>query len=63
MFASDIKLNKCMTDKIILDKEARIERNFYIPGVPTYIFFKDGEPIYASFFWFKSILEEVYKNE
>ncbi len=62
-FSSYINLNQCIQDKIVLDREGKIERNFYIPGVPTYIFFKDGEPTYVSFFWFKSILEEVYKNE
>ena len=62
-FISYNNLNQCMIDSVVLDKEAKIKRSFYIPGVPTYIFFDNGVPIYISYFWNDYLLGEVYGNE
>ena len=49
-FSSYINLNQCMRDKIVLDREAKVERSFYIPGVPTYIFLKTENRYMLVFF-------------
>jgi len=62
-YANEKKLSDSIRDKIILDKEAYIAQKFSVTAIPTYIFFKDGESVFKSYFLNDELLEKVFGKE
>jgi len=62
-YADAKKLTSTVRDKIILDKYGYIAGKFSVFAIPTFIFFKDGQPIYKSYFLDKELLEKVFGAE
>jgi len=56
-------LNNIIRDRIILDQEGYIAGKFSVNTIPTYIFFKNGEPVSKSYYLDDEILEKVFKEE
>jgi len=59
-YAKAKKLSDSIRDRIILDKEGYIAQRFSVTAIPTYIFFKNGEPVFKSYFLNDEILEKVF---
>jgi len=62
-YANAKKLSDNIRDRIILDKEGYIAQRFLVTAIPTYIFFKDGEPVFKSYFYNHEVLEKVFGKE
>ncbi len=62
-FARNKGFKDCIREKIILDSNSFIAREFKIIGIPTYLFFKDGEFLQKSYFFDKTIVESVFGAE
>ena len=62
-YATAKKLSDGIRDRIILDTEGYIAQRFSVTAIPTYIFFKDGEPIFKSYFLNDEVLEKVFGKE
>ncbi len=62
-FAELENIRSCVREKIILDKDAYLSREFSVIAIPTFLFFKDGQPVYQSFFLDDEVLRTVYENE
>jgi thiol-disulfide isomerase/thioredoxin len=60
---SRLKLKKCISTKILLDKEGALGRKFSIIGVPAFIFLKKGIPIYKSYFINEELIKVVFGDE
>lgn len=59
-FLSYYKIADCITDKTLLDAGASIRQKFFILGVPTVIFFKDGTPVNFSYTLNEYLIEKVF---
>lgn len=57
-----LDLNNCVRENILFDPDGVLAREFFVIGVPTVIFLKDGEPIRTDYRISKSVIEKVYKN-
>ena len=62
-FADSQKLDNCIREKIILDKDNFIARKFSISGIPTFVLLKNSEPVYKTYFLSNKILEKVFGEE
>ena len=56
-------LNSTIKNKIILDQEGYIAQKFSVTGIPTYIFFKNGEPAFKSYYLDNELLEKVFEEK
>lgn len=61
-FVVSNKIKDCISNKILLDTQSIIAQLYGISGVPTYIFLKDGKPIYKSYFFTEKLAEMVFQN-
>lgn len=59
----DLKLKDSLKDKVILDQDMVLSNRFSITVLPTYIFFKNGVPLYWTVFISKEVMDEVFKDE
>lgn len=59
-YANTKKLSDSIRDRIILDKEGYIARRLSVNAIPTYIFFKDGQPVFKSYSFNGEVLEKVF---
>jgi thiol-disulfide isomerase/thioredoxin len=62
-FIEKNKIKKCIEKNILLDKKNILAKKFSISGIPTFIFLKNGIPVYRSFFISKELLKKIFKNE
>lgn len=62
-YANVKELSDSIRDRIILDKEGYIVQRFSVIAIPTYIFFKDGELVFKSYFCNDEIIEKVFGKE
>jgi len=56
-------LNSTIKNKIILDQEGYIAQKFSVTGIPTYIFFKNGEPAFKTYYLDNELLEKVFEEK
>jgi len=61
-FADSLDLLDCVREKIILDKQGFVTRKFRVSGVPTYLFFKDGNLIHRSYYLDDSLVDSIFRN-
>lgn len=61
-FATRIKLSENMRKKIILDKKGVLADKFFITGMPTFIFLKNGETVYRSYSVDEQMIQEVFNE-
>ena len=61
-FVVSNKIKDCISKKILLDTQSIIAQLYGISGIPTYIFLKDGKPIYKSYFFTEKLAEMVFEN-
>lgn len=59
-FLSRYGITSCISDKTLLDTKANIRSKFFILGVPTVIFFKDGVPIETSYTLNEYLIRKVF---
>ena len=57
-----LALKKCVENNIIVDSNAYIAKMFSVIGIPTFIFFKDGRPIYKSYYFYSEMLDKIYNR-
>jgi len=62
-YAMRTELNSSIRDRVILDKAGYIAQRFSVTAIPTYIFFKNSEPILKSYFINDELLEKVFGGE
>ena len=62
-YANAKKLSNSIRDRIIIDKEGYIAQRFSVTAIPTYIFFKDGQPVFKAYFLNDEIIEKVFGKE
>ena len=58
-----MRLGSCITDDILLDRRGYLLYRYRIIGIPTYLFFKDGMPVYRSYFLNDRVLRRAFGNE
>ncbi|UCG35549.1 MAG: TlpA family protein disulfide reductase [Candidatus Omnitrophota bacterium] len=58
-----MRLDKRISDNILLDRTGYVLGKYRIIGVPTYLFFKDGELIQRSHFLGENLIREIFKDE
>jgi len=61
--ANTMGLKDYIKENIILDKEAALADKFSIIGIPAYIFLKNGELTYKSFFINKDLVKKIFEDE
>jgi len=54
------KLNDSIKNRIVLDEEGYIAQRFSVSAIPTYVFFKSGQPVFKSYFLNEDVLEKVF---
>ena len=54
------KTTDCMRSKVYLDKNLSVSNEFNIPGVPTYLFFKNGEFVDYSHYINDEVIKYIY---
>ena len=59
-FAGQRGFEDCIRQRIILDTNSAIANRFKVIGIPTYIFFKDGQFLQKSYFLDQELIEEVF---
>ena len=59
-YADIMKLRSCVKSKVILDENAFISQEFFIIALPTFIFLKNGKPVYRSYYLDEKLLEYVF---
>jgi thiol-disulfide isomerase/thioredoxin len=62
-FSSYYGLRECVTNKILLDRQAYVARKFYVSNVPTVVFFEYGTPIHKSYTINQYLIDRVYEAE
>ena len=62
-YATKTELNSSIRDRVILDKAGYIAQRFSVTAIPTYIFFKNSEPILKSYFINDELLKKVFGEE
>lgn len=62
-FADQLGLKDCIRQRIILDVNSDIASRLGIVGIPTYVFFKDGQSLQKTYFLDQEMLEEVFGSE
>ncbi len=58
-----MRLDSCIKDDILLDRRGYLLYRYRIIGIPTYLFFKDGMPVYRSYFLNDRVLRRAFGNE
>lgn len=53
-------IKDCVRDKVILDPQQLIAREFNVVGIPAYLFFKDGRFLEKTNFLNQEVVEEIY---
>ena len=61
-FLKSNKIKDCISDNIILDKQSIIAQLYGITGIPSYVFIKNGKPIYKSYFFNEELAEMVFQS-
>lgn len=62
-YADAKKMASTVRNRIILDTDGYIAEKLLVSAIPTFIFFKDGQPIYKSYFLDNELLEKVFGEE
>ncbi|MCF7907574.1 MAG: TlpA family protein disulfide reductase [Candidatus Omnitrophica bacterium] len=62
-FTDREEFKDCVKDKIILDSQYLIAKEFNIVGIPTYLFFKDGQLIEKSYFLNQKLIDKAYHSQ
>jgi len=62
-FISYYDLKKCVSDRILLDKQGYTAAKFYVTNVPTVVFFEYGTPIYKAYALNDYLIEKVYEKD
>lgn len=57
------RLSDSIRDRIVLDQQGYIAGKFSVISIPTYIFFKDREPVFRSYFLNQEVIEKVFGKE
>lgn len=58
-----LDLNENITKNILLDPGGMLSDKFYIMGVPTYVFLKDGNAVYKTNIISDKLIKEVFEDE
>ncbi|MBP7088866.1 MAG: TlpA family protein disulfide reductase [Candidatus Omnitrophica bacterium] len=61
-FIKTKNINKDIQKKIILDNNLYIAKKFSIFAIPTFVFLKDGQPIYKSYFITPELVKDIFKD-
>jgi len=56
-------LKECIREKIVLDADSYLAREFSVYAIPAFIFLKDGKFVYRSNFLNKKLVERVFGAE
>ncbi|RKY33501.1 MAG: hypothetical protein DRP68_02065 [Candidatus Omnitrophota bacterium] len=59
-FIDELALNSYIRKNILLDRKGMLAKEFKIIGVPTFIFFKNGEEVYRAHTFSNKLLREVF---
>lgn len=62
-YASQRKIKDCVKKKIILDERSIFAEKFSLTGLPSYIFFKDGEFLAKSFYFNEELLNDIFEDD
>ncbi len=62
-FIAYYDLKECVTDKILLDYQAYVAREFRVSNVPTVVFFEYANPIYKSYTLNQYLVDRVYQTK
>ena len=62
-FVDYYKLDKCISDRILLDKVGHSAIEFFVTSVPTVVFFEYGNPIYKAYTLNKYLIDKVYDKD
>lgn len=62
-YADAKKFTSTMRNRIILDKDNYVAEKFSVSAIPTFIFLKDGQPIFKSYFLDEELLKKIFGEE
>ncbi len=62
-YANDKKLKSCVRDKIVLDQTSYFVENFGILGIPTYLFFENGEYLSKAYSFSEKVVKEAFGDD
>ncbi len=57
------KITDSVKKKIICDKKSRIANKFSVAAIPTYLFFKDSELVFKSYFLNDNVLKKAFGSQ
>lgn len=60
---TDLELKECVSEKVLLDTNVFLARKFSVAAVPTFIFLKEGVPVYKSYFINPELINRIFKDE
>jgi thiol-disulfide isomerase/thioredoxin len=59
-FADNKSLRDCIREKIVVDREGFLADKFFVVGIPTFIFFKNGQSVFKSYYLDDDLLKTVF---
>lgn len=62
-FAKRSNLNSCISNNIILDKKGSLAYKYKVFGVPTYLFFKNGEYRYQAHYIDQDLIDKIFSKD